>query len=71
MARKIGNAILAVAAIATAYGALAFFALTDLPPNGGVSGRLPSLYIMLGGMGGMLIGSVARDLRLSGTKRGD
>jgi len=48
----------------SAYGAVAFWILHSLPPNGGGSGRLPSLYVLVGGMAAMLLGLVIRDLRL-------
>lgn len=64
MAKKIFTFILIVAVLVTAYGTVAFFVVQTLPPNGGTSGRLPSLYIMLGGITGMLVGAVGRNFKL-------
>ena len=63
MARKVFTAVLILAVLVTAYGALAYFVVRTLPPNGGGSGRLPSLYIMLGGIAGLLVGAVGRNFK--------
>ena len=55
MTRKFGNGILLISAIVAMYGALAFFLINGLPPNGEAHGRLPSLYILFGGISGMLL----------------
>jgi hypothetical protein len=64
MTRKFGNGILLISAIVAVYGALAFFLITSLPPNGEAYGRLPSLYILFGGISGMLVGIAFGGLRL-------
>lgn len=63
LARTIGNAMLAAALLVLVYGAVAFWLIQWLPPNGGPSGRLPSLYVMGVGILGSIIGMVVRDLR--------
>ncbi|MEM1213066.1 MAG: hypothetical protein AAGI68_12310 [Planctomycetota bacterium] len=63
MIKVVFTAVLVIGALTTVYGALAFFVLQALPPNGSGS-RLPSLYVMFAGMGGMLAGAVGRNLRL-------
>jgi len=65
MVKKIFTAVLIVTMLATAYGAVAFFLVQTLPPNGGTNGRLPSLYIMLGGIVGMLVGAAGRNFKVS------
>ena len=69
MLRKSGTAILLLSAFVTAYGAVAFFLINSLPPNGGGYGRLPSLYVFLGGMGGMLLGVTIRRLHLRAARK--
>ena len=66
LARAIGTAILAAGLVVLAYGAVAFWLIKSLPPNGGPNGRLPSLYMMGAGIIGAIIGMVVRDLRLAG-----
>ena len=61
---KIFTTVLIAAVLVTAYGAIAFFVMQSLPPNGGDSGRLPSLYIILGGLAGMLVGAVGRNFKM-------
>ena len=68
MARTIGIAILLVGAGVTAYAALAFSLINPLPPNSPTAGRLPSLWLMFGGMAGMLLGSVIRGFGCRTTK---
>ncbi|MEM6391814.1 MAG: hypothetical protein AAF797_03490 [Planctomycetota bacterium] len=63
MIKFVFTAVLVTGALATVYGALAFFVLQALPPNGSGS-RLPSLYVMFTGMGVMLVGAVGRNFRL-------
>jgi hypothetical protein len=64
MTRKFGNGILWISVVVAAYGALAFFLITSLPPNGEAHGRLPSLYILFGGISGMFMGIAFGGLRL-------
>ena len=66
--QKIGTAILLVGVIVEAYGAVAFFINTSLPPNGGASSRLPSLYVLFVGMGAMLLGVIVRGIRIGVAK---
>jgi hypothetical protein len=68
MARKLGTGILVIGIAVLAYGALAFFIKNDLPPNGGPSGRLPSLYVLFAGMAAMLLGMTVRGLRIGAAK---
>lgn len=60
LSRLVGAIVLAVGLIVLAYGVTAFWLLTSLPPNGGAYGRLPSLYLMLGGIVTTLIGLATR-----------
>ncbi len=69
MIRMIGTVILLIGLAVTAYGAVAFFLVQSLPPNGGPNGRLPSVYILFGGMAGMFLGMVVRGLGLGVTKK--
>lgn len=62
--RKLGTVILVLGVAVLVYGALAFFLVRSLPPNGGSAGRLPSLYVLFVGMGIMLFGAVVRGLRI-------
>jgi len=59
--RTAGTVVLVLGAVVTAYAAVAFFLVNQLPPNGGFSGRLPSLYLLFAGMAGMFVGSVVRN----------
>lgn len=65
MVKKIFTTLLIATILVTAYGAVAFFLVQTLPPNGGTNGRLPSLYIMLGGIIGMLVGAAGRNFKMS------
>jgi hypothetical protein len=60
----IGLAILLAGLGVAVYGAVAFWVLQGLPPNNSSSGRLPSLYMLFGGMGLLLLGLTIRNLRL-------
>jgi hypothetical protein len=60
--KAIGTVILLVGLTVLVYGAVAFWLINSLPPNGGASGRLPSLYVMGAGMVVALTGLVVRDL---------
>lgn len=62
--RNIGTAILTVGLAILAYGAIGFWFINSLPPNGGASGRLPSLYVMAVGIVVAVVGLIARDLRI-------
>ncbi len=64
-----GTAVVFVGLAVLAYGAIAFWLINSLPPNGGANGRLPSLYVMGVGIIVVVIGLIARDLRL-GRKSG-
>ncbi|MEM8782298.1 MAG: hypothetical protein AAGE65_05505 [Planctomycetota bacterium] len=64
MTKTVFTGLLLVSLLVAAYGCVAFFLMNDLPPNGGPQGRLPSLYVMLGGIGGMLVGTVGRNLKI-------
>ncbi|MBA4032098.1 MAG: hypothetical protein C0478_14575 [Planctomyces sp.] len=66
--KGIGTAILLVGLMALAYGAIAFWLIKSLPPNGGANGRLPSLYIMGVGVVVAVIGLIVRDLRSNSKK---
>ncbi len=57
--KTIGRCILGVGLLLLAYGAIACWVLPTLPPNGGASGRLPSLYVIGAGMVFSLVGLVA------------
>ena len=69
MMTKVGSVILAIGIAALCYGALAFWVLPGLPPNGGNSGRLPSLYILFAGVALTLVGLAVRGLRTSAASR--
>jgi uncharacterized membrane protein len=56
----VGTGILILGLLVLAYGAVAFWLINSLPPNGGAQGRLPSLYVMGGGIVGVLIGLAMR-----------
>lgn len=58
-----GTAILIIGLMILAYGATAFWLLNFLPPNGGPTGRLPSLYVIGVGIITAIVGLVVRDLR--------
>jgi hypothetical protein len=62
----VGAAILAAGLICLVYGAVAFWLVQTLPPNGGPTGRLPSAYVMGVGMVIAILGLAIRDLRLVG-----
>ena len=63
---KVGTAVLVVGLATLAYGAVAFWIVQSLPPNGGASGRLPSLYVMGAGIALSLLGLTALGFRWSG-----
>lgn len=60
--RKIGTAVFAVGLLILADGAVGFWLINALPPNGGASGRLPSLYILGAGMIVTLLGLALRGI---------
>ena len=62
--RQLGSVIFALGLLTTLYGATAFWLVKTLPPNGGPSGRLPSLYLLAVGMGAMLLGLAIRNLQV-------
>lgn len=49
LSQAVGTGILITGLMALAHGAVAFWLISSLPPNGGAQGRLPSLYVMGGG----------------------
>jgi hypothetical protein len=63
---KGGMAILGAGLAILAYGAVGFWLINTLPPNGGANGRLPSLYVMGAGMVVAVVGLVVRDIRAGG-----
>lgn len=63
---KIGLLVLGVGLVVLAYGAVAFWVMPSLPPNGGASGRLPSLYLMGGGIVSVVLGLAIRGLNTNG-----
>ena len=62
--QTIGTVILLAGAAILAYGAAGFWLMPTLPPNGGVNGRLPSLYVLAGGMAVAFVGLVVRGFRV-------
>ena len=62
--RLVGGLVFLVGAAGSAYGALAFWIWQGLPPNNPLSGRLPSLYVLAGGMALMLFGLTVRNLHV-------
>ena len=69
VAKAIGTAVGTLGLVTLVYGAVAFWLIQSLPPNSGMSGRLPSLYVMGAGIVLVLGGLAARDLRLAGRTR--
>ena len=64
--RAIGTVVLVAGLVILAYGAVAFWLVNSLPPNGGVQGRLPSVYVMGVGLVVAVAGLIARDFRAGG-----
>src|SRR5262245_29849594 len=60
LAKAIGTSVLVLGLATLAYGALAFWVFPLLPPNGGVNGRLPSLYVMGAGIIAAVVGLTLR-----------
>ena len=52
--------ILAASALVVAYGLAAFFVFGNWWPNDPFSGRLPCLYLIVGGLAGLLVGAAGR-----------
>ena len=48
--RSLGTAILCLGVMAAVYGLFNFFVAQWLPPNNPTDGRLPSLYVTVGGL---------------------
>ena len=46
VSRRIGTVLLAIGLAVLAYGAIGFWLIKSLPPNGGTIGRLPSLRLV-------------------------
>jgi hypothetical protein len=69
MLNKIGTAILAAGLALLSYGAAGFWLINALPPNGGIYGRLPSIYVICAGSVIAVAGLSMRGLRFG--KRGD
>jgi hypothetical protein len=65
MSKIIGTLVLAAGLICLAHGAVGFWVIKSLPPNGGASGRLPSLYVMGAGISVAFVGLTVRGLRFS------
>lgn len=65
---KAGSAILLMGLALLVYGAIAFWVAPWLPPNGGPSGRLPSVYLLGAGVVVALAGMAVRDLRVGKKK---
>ena len=63
VSRKIGTAILVLGLLILTYGAVGFWLINTLPPNGGAYGRLPSLYVTGVGIVVSVVGLAARGLR--------
>ncbi|AMV34945.1 hypothetical protein VN12_22655 [Pirellula sp. SH-Sr6A] len=61
--RSIGTGLFLTGLAILAYGAIAFWIIKSLPPNGGPTGRLPSLYVIGVGIVAVLAGLAVRDLR--------
>ncbi|MBN1911213.1 MAG: hypothetical protein JW818_15820 [Pirellulales bacterium] len=66
----LGTGILLVGLSVVAYGAVAFWLIQSLPPNGGGNGRLPSLYVMGVGIVVAVVGLIARDFRVGRKAKG-
>lgn len=60
--RDTGTGLLCLGLGLLVYGALGFWVFQTLPPNGGASGRLPSIYVMGSGILALLIGSGLRGM---------
>ncbi|GIW96263.1 MAG: hypothetical protein KatS3mg110_4304 [Pirellulaceae bacterium] len=60
--RRVGTVVLIVGAVVLSYGAVGYWIIPSLPPNGGAYGRLPSVYVMGVGMVGALLGLVLRGM---------
>ncbi|MEM6471671.1 MAG: hypothetical protein AAF802_19075 [Planctomycetota bacterium] len=64
--KKVGTFILIAGLAVLAYGTVAFWLVQSLPPNGGANGRLPSLYVIAGGIVVVLVGFAVRGLTVDG-----
>src|SRR4051812_45357860 len=62
IANSAATTIVVLGLAALAYGALGFWIVPALPPNSGWSGRLPSLYVMGGGMLAAVAGLATKSL---------
>lgn len=62
--RKAGLGLFVIGMMVVVYGAVAFWLVNSLPPNGGPAGRLPSLYVMAAGIVGVLVGLALRGLKI-------
>lgn len=60
LGQNLGSGVFFAGLAVLAYGAVAFWLITSLPPNGGASGRLPSLYVMGAGIAVLVIGMVIK-----------
>lgn len=61
--KAIATGLFVIGLAVLGYGAVAFWLVQGLPPNGGTSGRLPSLYVMGIGIVITIVGLATRDLR--------
>ncbi len=59
MSKKLATAVMVLGMLVSAYAAIVFFGRMDWPPNTELS-RLPSLYLLGGGMLTMFCGVVVR-----------
>lgn len=66
VARTVGTVILVAGLGVVGYGAVAFWCVPWLPPNGGPTGRLPSLYVVFAGIAASVVGLIVRDVRWAG-----
>lgn len=60
--RLLATCVMVLSLALLAYGAVGFWLVPSLPPNGGVNGRLPSVYVMGVGILATMVGLVLRSL---------
>src|SRR6476660_597139 len=70
IARQVGTATFVIGLAALAYGVCEFWLVPALPPNNGWSGRLPSLYVMGGGIVAAIVGLSVKSLAPPAAKKG-
>ena len=59
--RTLFTAVLVASVLVTLYGLAAFFVFGNWWPNDPFSGRLPCLYLIVGGLAGLLVGAAGRN----------